>query len=425
MTTRLVLCAVASSVCGARAILEQPVIESDAFSMLQKRASYREANPCTTADCDVVAKVGAAKETMLDSGSLIPEAFSYVRVDEHEQPLKKSSSKKKTNARSSNEQVTPVLVVKLSHAGSSWFTAMLQTAPDIYLEREGITNLEWSWDSLTKLVNYTNEALSRPRGQYWNPDTPDWTGGSYWDPNATDNWQYLNYPKATQECLDHFDDCRMPVTGFTLALTDDIVDNYKTFFQKVTDVHPDLKVVIYRRSNVVKRAFGQGGSDSDQKLVYEPVNDLYAKGHGRRRPSLRPCSNIESVKVNELLQRVSVAVRQDQELLRIKTLFPDALVINYEELQNDVVPSVDKTLRYLGIPYRLKVMKIAADQSYKRDEDLSTYFDKATWQSFRIALQKWYPSTLPMLESKVEGELFDPPTEGNCTPACNDGYTLP
>jgi len=285
---------------------------------------------------------------------------------------------------------------------------MMQMAPELYLQREGITNVDWAYDApLTELVKYTNEALSRPRAQYK-------------EQNATKvhDWEYVNYPNATKQCLDHFDDCRMPVTGFTLEMTDDIADNYQTFFQKVTAVHPDLKVVIYRRSNVVKRAMGQGGSNSEQTPVYEPLKNLVVKGHGYRRPELRSCTDIESVTVNELLQRVSIAVRQDQDLLRVKTLFPEAVVVNYEELQTDVAPPVDKTLRYLGIPYRVKVMKTTEEQPGKHSEDLSKYFDTARWQSFRSALQKWYPSTLPMLESKVEGELFDPPTEGNCTPEC-------
>jgi len=419
MTTILVLCAIASNVCGVRASQKQPVLSCAGGDCdLSRDSSNIHKQLAPEAATVLLQSRARISQDKPHTEELLSKRYSYIKIEDDE-------SLGRHNRVSSKKGITPVLVLKQSHSGSSWFTQLLQAAPDIYLQREGITNwylckLKGNPNATVEhLANYANEALSRPRGQFWSQDV------------LAENEKY---PEATQECLKHFDNCTMPVTGFTMEMTEDITLNYKAFFKMITDAHQDVKVVIYRRSNLVKRALGQGGSDSDQDPIYEPTRNanliskdedpssVIAKGAGPlgKLPmsQMPPFIDMATLSPEGLLDRLSIAVNQDRELLQLRDIFPDAVVLNYEELQNDVAPPVNSVLRALGIPYYLKAVEHQAEDPKKSDEALSKHFDQATWTSMVGALQKWYPSAVKMLQSEVSGVVFDPILEPDCRPEC-------
>lgn len=298
------------------------------------------------------------------------------------------------------------MVLRLAHTGSSWITSLIGAQNDTYITREAIWPLnehrseEFKWAtqlSAHNVTQYLERALRHPSGSFLDPAAVQIFDGEQFDSDSGDSASLLatesgerasrTNPGVIKCLLELGRNCSVKYLGMTLDPTgSSLRDHLDVVFRTLNHRHPDLPVVIYRRSNVVKRAVAHGGMRYVQ----------------RKKKTMAP---------EEFLLAVKQSIDADKALLHAATYFRNVKLVNYESLQNDPKGVMQGVFKFTGIPGAVddEMLDNGADIT---PEDLREYIEN--FDELRQILDVRAPCLTKQLESAT-AEVF--PISCDVTPA--------
>lgn len=259
-----------------------------------------------------------------------------------------------------------MMIFRLPFSGSSWFTQMLSRQNDTYICRECLMSYRFPkrLARIKKLGtrgvgNYLLRALSRPMGSIQNPSdiqTYDYTEMEGVMLASVPSYKQQMINKQVLKCLDALGhDC--PVKHVGLTLDPDSTGLNGEVLDRVKQTYPNLPVIVYRRSNIVKHALASGGMAASED----------GEGDANRLDGQR-------LEWSEFLEKLRWSQGRDKALRRMQQLFPNAMVVTYEELQQRPVELMNEVFEYLGIPGSIDPELIDTGEKHTSD-DLSTVLE--------------------------------------------------
>jgi hypothetical protein len=250
------------------------------------------------------------------------------------------------------------LVLRLAHTGSSWLTAMLGAQDQTYLTREAIYPMHLEKEvkyveSLGKegILSYIEHAFKEPSGNIHHSDKiqigPE-TCSEVQNAKAEVRTSLLDFradagmgsntgtflKPRTCRCLRELGStCPLKFLGMTLDPTSQgVKDNLDEIFSAIQHKHPDMPVLVYRRSNIVKHSLATGGLAEN-------------KDGGQYSVALH-----QELSVPKFMQNVAAAVSDDAVLRKAASYFPNAKTISYEELVNEPKFVMETIFKFMGMP---------------------------------------------------------------------------
>jgi len=209
------------------------------------------------------------------------DSVGYAKKAHHHQRRAPDTSNESVTEFAAVNKPKPLLVLRLAYSGSSWFTQMISEQNDTYITREanwvmGGTNRE-KVARMTggQIAAYVLKAMVVPSGDLLHADEPQIFDYSDLDsaekPEKTMNlFQHKQHQAATRragnpqvmQCLtDLGQGCHVKYIGLTMDPVGTGLDVHgEEVFNEVSDAHPNLPVIIYRRSNLVKHAIARVAS---------------------------------------------------------------------------------------------------------------------------------------------------------------------
>lgn len=288
------------------------------------------------------------------------------------------------------------IVMRLAHSGSSWITSLIGAQNDTYVTREAIWPLnphrseQFKWATQLSAHNvsqYLERVLRHPSGSFLDPDAVQIWDGEQFDTSAgaggptssllaTKSHSARTNPGVIQ-CLQEFGrNCSVKYLGMTLDPTgSSLRDNVDLVFRSIEHRHPGIPIILYRRSNVVKRAMAHGG----MRYVERSKTKL---------------------KASEFLVAVKQSIDRDKALLHAATYFKNVKLVNYEALQKDPKGVMQDVFNFIGIPGAVtdEMLDNGADIT---PEDLREYLEN--FDELREELERRIPCLAQqMLSPKVE-----------------------
>jgi hypothetical protein len=288
------------------------------------------------------------------------------------------------------------IVLRLAHTGSSWITSLIGAQNDTYITREAIWPLnphrseifKWATElSSHNVTQYLERVLRHPSGSFLDPDavqifdgeqfdTKEGEGGASPSLLATKSHSARTNPGVI-ECLQKFGrNCSVKYLGMTLDPTgSSLRDHLDLVFRSLEHRHPGIPIIVYRRSNVVKRAMAHGGM----------------------RYVLRSKTKLD---LSEFLLAVKQSIDADKALFHAATYFRNVKLVNYEALQRDPKGVMQGVFNFIGIPGAVtdEMLDNGADIT---PEDLREYLEN--FDELREELEKRVPClTKQMLSPNVE-----------------------
>jgi hypothetical protein len=282
------------------------------------------------------------------------------------------------------EKPKPLLVLRLAYSGSSWFTQMISEQNDTYITREanwvmGGTNRE-KVERMTagQIASYVLKAMVVPSGDLLHANEPQVFDYSDLDsakkPEMTMNLfqhQHLQsaYARAgnpqVMRCLSSLGQrCHVKYLGLTMDPVGTGLDTHgEEVFRQVSESYPNLPVVIYRRSNLVKHAIASGGLNPDDKPKLGVHMDP-----------------------TKFLAKVRESQAHDRKLTQSAKYFKRTMLVQYEELVLHPVDVMKDTLLFLGMPFDAEYTRQLSQRGGKKTpEDMRTVFsnfDELYWTLF-------------------------------------------
>lgn len=268
---------------------------------------------------------------------------------------------------------TPLLMFRKGASGSTWITALLNSeSRHVYMCRECVPH--WAGKSggrsEEQVADYMVQALSHPAGSIVAPR----------------HLHTRDLQPETRKCIEHADvGCEPAIVGLTM---DPHVEAYSEEFMHNVFVQtwhrvPDVRVVIFRRTNIVKKALAKKGFLAGQRGTA-----------------------LETAVLDDVFAKVGKALSHDQHLLNVirRGVFPNMLNMSYEEVQIDEVQAVNKVLRFSGYPFPL-LKSLSNPSTKKSPEDLRLKI--ANFDEVDAALTSWHACLSEMFREKGP-RVFDP-----------------
>lgn len=234
---------------------------------------------------------------------------------------------------------------------------------------------------------YLEHVLRHPSGNFLDPDAVQIFDGEQYDADAgaegstssllaTKSHSARTNPGVIP-CLQKFGrNCSVKYLGMTLDPTgSSLRDSIDLVFRSIEHRHPGIPVLVYRRSNVVKRAMAHGGMR-----------------HIKR--------SKKTLKANKFLLAVKKAIDADKALLHAATYFKNVKLVNYEALQKDPKGVMQGVFDFIGMPGVItdEMLDNGADIT---PEDLRQYL--ANFDELREELEQRVPCLVrQMLSPNVE-----------------------
>jgi hypothetical protein len=279
------------------------------------------------------------------------------------------------------------LVLRLAHTGSSWLSAMIGAQNDTYITREAIYPMhkpqeEEYVESLGKqgVMDYLERALAKPSGNILKSEEIQFlcynqSGYNGPVPKNTSGVSLLTLnfhmqPKTCACLRDLGSDCPLKWLGLTVDPTNKVLKDNLDILTTLQEKHPNMPVLVYRRSNVVKKAIASGGLRHN-----ENGTEYGVKLHRRKSPL-------------KFIQKVREAVEADKVLRQAGQYFRNVKTVSYEDLAHDPQRVMEQIFEFIGMPGRFESWM--ASMSDKRSpEDLRLLYDN--FDTLDTALERVSP----------------------------------
>jgi hypothetical protein len=262
------------------------------------------------------------------------------------------------------------LVLRLAHTGSSWLTAMIGAQEDTYVTREAMfptSNQEYI-DHVESLgnqgvIDYLERAFTVPSGSIYTPDelqffcntTEEAQEKAEAGTNALPaeaglppaaNLSLISQavtvntfmqPK-TCDCLrNQGPECPLKFLGMTLDPTSQgLKYALNEILTAISQKHPDMHVLVLRRSNIVKLSLATGG-------MTENLNGSTYNVWLHR-----------DFSVDRFMMDLRLAVNDDQVLLDASQLFNHVKLVTYEDLFEDPQKVMNPVFDFFGMQGRFE-----------------------------------------------------------------------
>lgn len=303
----------------------------------------------------------------------------------------------------------PLLMLRLGHSGSSWFTQMLSEQEDTYITREAIfpitshgpIRLQWKamLENMTvdEVVSYFEKALRVPSGNMAMPNevqlydyeefdsepdestlapAPDALASSLLQVQSGNPRTLACLREQGQRCALKYLGLAVDPNGTGLAAHADEV------FARVSGLMPELPVIVYRRSNIVKRALAKGGLSGPTAALNVTMN------------------------VSRFLRRVRKAAEQDHLLLRAARHFPHRRLVSYEQLQAEPARVMPDVFSFLGMTEARVTDEILDNGKKTSPEDLRLML--ANFEELSEALRQRSPCLAEQMAALTNQDFPQP-----------------
>jgi hypothetical protein len=129
--------------------------------------------------------------------------------------------------------------------------------------------------------------------------------------------------------------CPVKFLGMTLdPITQVLKDNVHEIFGAIQRAHPNMPVIVYRRSNIVKRTFATGGLDQNWQHT-----------EGSFGVNLH-----QEWSVDDFIMDLREALNEDRILREAARDFPNVKTVTYEALVRDPRAVMGSVFEFLGMP---------------------------------------------------------------------------
>jgi hypothetical protein len=226
-----------------------------------------------------------------------------------------------------NDAPRNFLVLRLAHSGSTWITDLIGWQEDTYITREAMYPLFSDQQAQKRhlesigakgVLNYLERALREPCGNILEPDriqyycknieeyVKDGVTGESLVSEARSNVSTLVNPRTCACLKERGAKCPLKFLGMTLdPMSDVLKDHLFEILGTLQKKHPDMPVIMLRRTNVVKRSFATGGSGENRNGQEYGV-PLHQK-----------------VTVDQFMKQVRYALVSDKVLRQAASYFPN------------------------------------------------------------------------------------------------------
>jgi hypothetical protein len=225
---------------------------------------------------------------------------------------------------------------------------MLSEQNDTFISREGIYKFSGEEEkkvhamSVDQIAQYVLRTLAVPMGNIVRPSYfQTYTYACLNETSSNHNSdagsghvslashaQHTVNPAVNKCVSERGHECPLKFVGSTIDPIGTGLDKYgDEVYRRVVKAYPDLPVIIYRRSNLVKHAMARGGiCGKDMAKLNQHQN------------------------VSEFMSKVMEAVEHDNALMHAASFFPNKKIVTYEDLQNRPFDTMNEVLRFLRMP---------------------------------------------------------------------------
>jgi hypothetical protein len=238
------------------------------------------------------------------------------------------------------------LVLRLAHSGSTWLTAMLGAQEDTYITREAMYRLQKPDDikhvetlGAQGVLDYLQQVLKLPSGNILTPNHIQFY--CEMPKEAKDATSLVSHVFSedvftrpqTCDCLHKLgSECPLKFLGMTLDPTSQVLsDNLGEILGPLNMTHTDMPVILFRRSNVVKRSLASGGNN-----VTETEGGYSVPLH-------------QEVPVADFMRAVRNTMSKDKILRQSADHFSRVKIVDYEDLYMQPQLVMEHIFSFLGM----------------------------------------------------------------------------